>query len=101
LRCEIDLHGTYGCNAKLVLDGACTQPARSITLPLEGCDGLNVHFEMDGGQKENAVGKLEVIEGDGKGEVFAVKECKLRLTGKPPLGDRCLFMQETCDVTPA
>ena len=54
---------------------------------------------MDGGQKENAVGKLEVIGGDGKGEVFAVKQCKLRLTGKPPLGDRCLFMQETCDVT--
>jgi len=56
---------------------------------------------MNGGQKESAVGKLEVLDEGGEKELFAVKECKLRLTGKPPLGDRCLFMQETCDVTPA
>lgn len=96
--CEIDLAGTLKCFGKVTLDGACTTPSRDVIVNVDACEGVSIHFEIDGGVKDNAVGKLEVRAGEGQKEVFGVKECKFRFTGKPPLGDRCLFQRETCVV---
>ncbi|KAF2825496.1 hypothetical protein CC86DRAFT_383368 [Ophiobolus disseminans] len=99
--CEISLNGTQGCNGKVVLEDACSRPERWTVAAVEGCNGTKIRFWMDDreGQGALASGTLEIMdEKEHTREEWVVNQCRDRVTGKGPLGNRCRHRGETCDV---
>jgi hypothetical protein len=101
--CEIDLNGTHGCNGKVILEDACSRAERSTKVSVEGCNGLMIKYFMDDRDGAGALarGSLDIMDAqEHVSESFSVSQCKYRSRGKPPLGNRCHFRRELCDVVP-